>query len=91
VFLLADVVTRTAPDDPIVWALCVIIALLTGALGLFIRSVLRERDYWRQSALESQRQVTEMLVTGRVVRGVLRGVEAALPDEGHPPPGDPDS
>jgi hypothetical protein len=85
---LAEVVTATAPNDPVVWALCAIIAVLTGALGLFIRSVLRERDWWREAFLEEQRQKRELLVTGRVVQGVMRGVEAALPDERPPNGGD---
>lgn len=86
---LAAAVTRTAPDDPLVWALCAIIAFLLGALGLFIRSVLRERDYWREAFFVQQKQTQELLVTGRVVQGVLSGVEAALPDSNpdRPPPG----
>lgn len=86
--LSADVVTRTAPADPIVWALCGIIAVLTAAVWLFIRSVLRERDYWREAFFEQQRHTGELMVTGRVVQGVMRGVEAALPDDDLPaPPG----
>lgn len=79
--------TRTAPTDPVVWALCSIIAVLTAAVWLFIRSVVRERDYWREAFFEMQKQAGELMVTGRVVQGVMQGVQAALPNDPPAPPG----
>lgn len=69
-------VTRAAPGDPVVWALLGIITSLTAALGLFIRSVLKERDYWRAAFFEEQAQKRELMITGQVVRNVVR----QLPD-----------
>lgn len=72
-------------EDPVVWALVVIISSLVGTLALFIKAVLKERDYWRQAFFEEQAQKREMMITGQVVRNVVRN---ALPEsDGDPPPG----
>lgn len=84
--LLLQAVTRAAPNDgAVVWALLGIISTLTATVGLFIRSVLKERDYWRSAFFEEQAQKREMLVTGQVVRSVVRALPTAA-DAG--PPGD---
>lgn len=85
--LAAQEVTRAASDGAVVWALLGIITTLTAALGAFIRSVLRERDYWRDAFLEEQAQTREIMTpTVQLVQAVFR----ALPGAGAVgPPGDP--
>lgn len=75
--LLAQSPARPTPDDPVVWALLGIITTLTATLGLFIRAVLKERDYWRSAFFEEQAQKREMQVTGQVVRSVVRSLPEA--------------
>ena len=69
---------------PLVVVLVFIISTLAGLLGWVVRLVITgklvpgsERDYWREFALEEQRQKREIMVpTAQVVQGVVQ----ALPD-----------
>jgi hypothetical protein len=84
---LAPSVAALAPGDPLAAVLILIIAMQAGLIGWFVRLVLtgrlvpgNERDYWREFAFEEQRQKAQLMVTARVVEGVV----TALPDA---PPG----
>jgi hypothetical protein len=70
-----------ALDDPVVWALLVVILVLAGVLGLFLRWFAREAAYWRQAYFDLARQNREVTMpTAEAVLGVLK----ALPDPGPP-------
>lgn len=67
--------TPTGDARDVIWALLLIIATLAAILGplifLFIRSLMRERDYLRKALDESQAALIEALTTGKVVRAVF--------------------
>lgn len=83
-------VAKAAEDGPLVAVLVLIITTLVGLLGWVVRLILTgrlvpgtERDYWREAFAEEQRQKRELMVTGQVVRSVVRSLPEA------PPGGDP--
>jgi hypothetical protein len=55
----------------------VVLMILTGRLVPG-----KERDYWREMALEEQRQKRELIDAGKVTQQVLRAIPPALEGEG---------
>jgi hypothetical protein len=81
-WLAAAAVKGSASDGPVVAALLSIIAGLGGTLWLFIRNVLKECAYWREAFFAQQKIATEMLITGKVVRGVFAQADTLPPQVG---------
>lgn len=87
--VLVDALTPAASGGPVVAILSAIILALVSLVGWGVRLIFTgklvpgaDRDYWREMAFEEQRQKRELLVTGKVVQGVMQ----ALPEV---PPGAP--